>query len=440
MNAAGQHRGARELPPETWVNVFSYATYIPGALSHEDGPSFVAFSRDKYGISVHRRHREATDFALAASRVCKAWSSLAMEFLLQYILIRSGDHAVEVAAALTQLRSLSGNHSTPGRWTVRLELALEGVHRWDDAHSAALTRILALCPNLAVFSTAFSTADASLYQDRRFLRSMRDIGMYPNLKRLELKGDGGLLDAVLPLLAPSLRALWLLPSRRTTQNRFLRPIHFPVIHSFVVSEGFGWGVSPPPWPMPSLRTLCMEDENLAMIAPNAHAKFFEEHGPQLQHLSTCRSTIPSLPLCTNLVECTFPCGLLVQAARLARTGAPLPPTLRDITLVDDMSMAYMLLLEHVALLVEWLEQGLLPSLETIRFLLPLGRHIRRQRPRVDWEQAIASLHECSKRHDVRLEASIGGDEHTAGVWRTFSVEHLLDSVDYCPSKHPFSTH
>ncbi|KAI8989682.1 hypothetical protein BD414DRAFT_459710 [Trametes punicea] len=429
-----------ELPPEVWLRVFAYATYIPGAYAHDDGQSLTAFARDKYGISVHRRHREATDLMLTASRVCKTWAPLVTEFLFQYIMVKSGDHAIEIAKVLGRYEQDSLNRNSAGRWTIRLELALEGVHRWEDQHTAALAHIFACCPNVTVFSTAFSTADASLFQGRRFLRAMRDVGVRSNLRRLELKGDAALLETILPPLAHSLEALWLLPSRRTAPGGVVDPMHFPRVHTFVLSEGFGWGGPPPTWTMPSLNTLCTEDDNLLPVAQRKVQGFFETHGAQLQHLTACRSALNHVTTCTSLVEWTISCGLLFQVTRLGPAECWLPSTLRRLTLADDMSTTYMLRLDHIALLVEWLGTGLLPVLESIRFLLPLGRHIRRQRCREDWEQAVELLYERCRRRGVTLEASIGADEHTADIWSPLSMSHLLDPLDYHPLKHSFSAH
>ncbi|KAI0647316.1 hypothetical protein C8Q79DRAFT_619918 [Trametes meyenii] len=429
-----QHRRVRNIPPEVWLRVFAYATYIPGAFEHDDGQAMVAFSRDKYGIVVHRRHREATNLMLNASRVCKTWTSLATEFIFRYILVRSGDHAVQVAAALGRY-----DHNFAGRWAIRLELALEGVHRWDDEHTTALARIFAFCPNVTIFSTAFSTADASLFQDRQFLRAMHDVSMRPNLRRLELRGDATLLETVLPPLATNLESLWLLPSRRTAPNRVFDPMQFPLVHTFVLSEGFGWGGPPSNWIMPALNTLCTEDDHLTAHAQMKLGEFFEAHGPQLQHLATCRPTFECLNHCTNLVEWTLPCGVLFDASRFAPAEL-LPPTIRRLTLTDDVSTTYMLRLDHITLLVDWLGAELLPALESIGFLLPLGRHLRRQRVRNDWEKVINLLHKHSRRRGVRLEASIGGDEHTARVWAPLSLDHLVEPVEHTPLKPLFSVH
>ncbi|KAI9057912.1 hypothetical protein FKP32DRAFT_1597871 [Trametes sanguinea] len=432
--------GLREPPPEVWLRVFSYATHISGALEHDDAQALTAFARDKYGISVHRRHREATDLMLSASRVCKTWSPLVTEFLFQYLLVKSGDHAVQIAAVLERFEWDQLNRNSAGRWTVRLELALEGVHRWEDQHTAALARIFACCPNVTVFSTVFSTADASLFQGRRFLHAMRDVGMRSNLKRLELKGDAALFETILPPLAHSLDALWLLPSRRTAPNHSLDPMELPFVHTFILSEGFGWGGPPPAWAMPSLNTLCMDDDNLSTIAQRKAQGFFAAHGAQLHRLAACRSALCHIRTCANLVEWTISCGLLFHVARFGPSEYWLPATVRRLTLADDMSTTYMLRLDHIALLVEWLGDGLLPALETIRFLLPLGRHIRRQRCRDDWEQAIELLCERCKRRGVFLEASIGGDEHTADVWSPLSLDHLLDPVEPYPARYAFSAH
>ncbi|KAI0780679.1 hypothetical protein BD413DRAFT_619235 [Trametes elegans] len=438
-------RATRELPPEVWLRILAYATHIPGALAHDDGETMVAFVRDKYGISLHRRHREATDLLLAASRVCKTWTPLVTEFLFQYIMVKSGDHAIEIANVLERYERDALNRNSAGRWTLRLELALEGVHRWGNEHALAVARIFVCCPNVSVFSTAFCTPDVGLYCDRHFVRVMRGVGTRLSLQRLELRGYATILEAILPPLAPTLEVLWLLPCQRAAQNGVLDPMHFPRMHTLVVADGFGWGGPPPTWTLPALATLCTEDNDYSLPSEQRLQRFFAAHGPQLHTLVASRTALSHLRACTSLVDWTLPCGLMFHIARVAPGGERrvLPATLRRLTLVDDMSTTYMLRLDHVALLVEWLGAGYFPVLETVRFLLPLGRHIRRQRLREDWECGVELLQVRAKQRNVRLEASIGGDDQAAGVWSVFSVDHLLDPGpgDVPPfSKQPFSAH
>ncbi|KAI0823186.1 hypothetical protein BC628DRAFT_1453625 [Trametes gibbosa] len=93
------HCGVLELLLEIWLNVFVYATHIPGALSQDDTPATIAFAGDQIGISTHRRHREATGVMLAGCRVYKPWASIATEFLCKYLLVKSEDHAAKITTA-----------------------------------------------------------------------------------------------------------------------------------------------------------------------------------------------------------------------------------------------------------------------------------------------------------------------------------------------------
>ena len=200
----GEAGGAPEpkLPPEVWLRIFDHATHVPGAYACNDGPTLLAYAADQHGIALHYRHREATNTMLSASLVCKAWASLASEFLFRYLIVRSGEHTIKIAKTLDSLASHPLHPSSPSQFTLRLELFLEGVHEWKISHTITLAFILSRCPNIRVFSTAFMSVDA-LYSTRHFMNAMQVVGLRSTLRRLELKGNTALFWEVLPPGSPA---------------------------------------------------------------------------------------------------------------------------------------------------------------------------------------------------------------------------------------------
>ncbi|KAH9846417.1 hypothetical protein C2E23DRAFT_578926 [Lenzites betulinus] len=380
--------------------------------------AIIAFARDKFGISTHRRHREATNLMLAASRVCKTWAPLATEFLFKYLVIKSGDHAISIAAAMELYEKNRPTYRPAGHWTVRLELALEGVHRWHNPHSAALERILACCPNITVFSTAFCAADPLLSQTPCFRRTIHAIAIRTNLKRVEVNNDVAKLETALRYVTPSVETLWL--SGLEAGPTFSRPVHLPLVHTLILSEGFARDDLPDTWTAPTLKTLWIGDNGFAGPKPSVVEAFFHLHGSQLKNYVTGGSNFGLVHLCPNLVECTLICVALGQLSR----GAPLPTTIRYLTVVDDKSSIPIFPLDTLALLIDWLERAPLPALETIRFIVPFSGLPRSLRLHEDFEWAFRMLCERCQQLGVRVETSSGQDNHTADRWKTFTVDHV----------------
>ncbi|KAI0723950.1 hypothetical protein C8T65DRAFT_723994 [Cerioporus squamosus] len=408
------------IPPELWLEVFSYATQIPGAYTHTDQQAFYAFAMDTHGISVHRRHREATDTMLVASRVCKAWVPVAAGFLVKYLVVKSGDHAVEIAAALERHVSRARGGSCLGDRTVRLELALDGVHVWTEAHTIAFGRIIAACRNLTVLSTVFSTGDCPLVHNATLVRALELGGLPSTLRRLELSGDSMIFESILPRISNALDALWIRPTGNAQLANVSSggPLEFPRLRSLVVTDD-GVGIPPEDWNTPQLK-------------PFTTRTYLEAHGSILKTLDAIQLPRMHLRFCPNLVDCTVPISLLETLF----VSVPIPPSLRCLTFdracevhaawIEPRSIARFSLAMR-----DEQENGRLPPLESIRFLLPIAkwtveRNQEAARSEVPfWQYAVEHLRQGCQPLGIALEASVGADEHTANIWQPLSYEHFL---------------
>lgn len=416
-----------ELPPELLLEIFELATYIPGAYTHSDQQAFVAFTQDHHGISIRRRHREATDTMLSASCVCKSWYPLALEFLFKYILIKSGAHAIQIAGALIYhaSRAASGVLSmAPGRKAVRLELGMEGHHVWTKHHYNALEHIMIACPCLSVLSTAF-TVKGSLTP--RFFRTMQFVR---NLRRLELAGNiVSLREAIhwLPRdVARSLEVLWLLTAGGSTLQ-LLHPVVSPHLRHLVMS---GSCDAPPSlWTMPVLRTLCIDRHSPHLGGPSsleAFNKYLTGPGAQLQYLSAKSYTHLGVRLCPNLSECTL---TFVELKAQFPHVFPTSPSLRRINIIITLyngapggGALHLGVTPLTTWLLEGWDAGRLPSLKAFRFLVPLQQDAL-VRPERDLLAIRTLMKECKTR-GVALMASVGADEHTADIWQPLTIEHF----------------
>ncbi|PIL24224.1 hypothetical protein GSI_13977 [Ganoderma sinense ZZ0214-1] len=406
-------RSQPKLPPEIWLKVFDHATDIPGAYTCDDGQALLAYAADQHGIALHSRHRGVTNTMLSASLVCKAWTPMAAEFLFRYLLVKSGDHAVKIATTLDNLANNPLRSSTPGRFTHRLELFLEGVHQWKTSHTAALAFILSHCLNIRIFSTAFMSVDAP-YDSQQFMNTMRLVGLRSNIRRLELKGNDALFWEVLPALALHLESLVLIPlySRRTRSE-----LTFPNLRTFVLSDRWAIpldssAISGPPFRMPVLRAL--------HLSPNSptDSDFFRTVADQLEYLSTGGNASLTPALCdilNSLVEWTLSIALFVSIS-----PADLPSTLRAINLDGGLTGF------PLGQFAVWVAKRRPPALTTIRFLLPFKRRscdVTQGTLRV-----VKFFVEICMKRDIQVELARGVDQHTSRSYAPATIELLAAAL------------
>jgi hypothetical protein len=430
-NGSPSHSGqASQIPPEIWLKVFSYVSWIPGAFEVSDHAAVIAFTRDKHGISVHNRYRLVMDSKLAISLVCWNWHSLIYRSLFEYLLVKSGEQASRMAASLEDHMAMDHQGRGPGWWAVRLELALEGVHDWTGAHADALAHILRHCPNLVVFSTAFSTFDAYLFHSSSFIDAISEFSRCSKLKRLELKGDVPLLEAVISVLAPSLEVIWVLPPRKSRASSKSWCLILPKLHT-LISGFIRASCLTELWEMPSLQTLFMEDiidlENCS-----------QRTGHHLQRIlvPSAARILPLLCHCPQLHELVIDCSVVFFAVRLPLRGLYTHPSIRRIVIEDPDFIRpvswYMNTSAHVnrrllATLASLTSENHFPALDCVRFVLPL-----------QYEASIEQLPSClslvwnswldtCREQGIQVQISRGAEEWTADIWQDLSAE-IIDNA------------
>ena len=290
--SARRRNWATIVPSEIWLDVFNYATWVPGALDLSDLSAINTFTREDAYTRRDVFH-STMQVNLATSLVCKAWHSLAQEFMFRYILIESGDQAQQLARLLDDFDSnahYNNTYYTPCRWTRRLEVSMRSWSpSWTRPHTAALLSIRRHCTNLAIFSTAFCNA-----QSCNFCVSvgyiLRDICADSNLRRLELK-DSQITDpSLFDILGSSLEILYVGHSRTTSPTLKTLALRLPKLQTLIT----GFAVSSSrmiEWDMPSLQALSMDDESglksfLARVG--RHLRFLVLHNPYLLAASLLR--------------------------------------------------------------------------------------------------------------------------------------------------------
>ncbi|TFK55068.1 hypothetical protein OE88DRAFT_1653705 [Heliocybe sulcata] len=291
-----------QLPSESWLAIFREATWTPGAMEVDDYDAFTAYTRDEHGINLYARYREAMDTKLSLSLVSKRWRALATEFLYEYIVIKNGHHACEIRDALegSSVETLAGQRAY-GSWTLRMDLALEDVHVWEDWHTAAMVGILQNCPNLAVFSTAFCTAEAYLFYPSTFLQALAPLRDLKNLRRLELRGDVSFLNDLVSEVSESTEVLWLLPPAKGSRRNESLSLCLPklrVLKNNFIDESFTLD-----WHMPCLESYLTDE----IVHFHQH---LQTHGVRLRCLGVPNIAFgpPAFPSCPHLLEVSLRFG------------------------------------------------------------------------------------------------------------------------------------
>ncbi|KAF9558003.1 hypothetical protein CPC08DRAFT_26190 [Agrocybe pediades] len=195
-----------ELPVEVWSNIFSFVGHIPGVLELYDYTSIAACTRDVHGICLNDAFKSTMKDKLACSLVCKFWNKMVAPFLFQHLRITSGDHACAIAYAFDRSSLDPAAGKGTGKWTLRIDLALEGVHNWTDREQEAVLKIIKCCPNLISFSDIHCNGDiASQFDSNAFIRYL---GQHSKVRRLEVRLSRGTVQCIEESLADTLEILW----------------------------------------------------------------------------------------------------------------------------------------------------------------------------------------------------------------------------------------
>src|ERR1700722_19733442 len=406
----GQSNSAK-IPPEIWLEVFLYATWVPGAFLTSDDHDVTGSTLNKNGAALHIRFRCAMDVNLSVSLVCKTWNALVPNTLFRYILVKNGDQALRIADMLENRKSSPHVAHRPGWWTNRLEIALDGTQPWTSIHTQAVARIIHHCPNLAVLSNAFCATD-----NQPFFPAIFDT--FPithghstqTLRQLELKGDAAWLAAVIAMLASSLEILYLRPVRAAGFKQQSWTCHLPRLHT-LISE-FPHGLSPTiGWDMPSLETLMMDDQlELQTCA--------QKYGHQLRHLSLPYPyflTTSLSSLCPNLHELAIDFHNFHM--EISFDSLNTHTSLRCIVIQNPILSAALPLGSHDTLRSALSSLTTLPSLRCLRFQLPLRNPV----PTPPFSMWASWLERCQIQ-GITVQYCRGAEGRA--TWRPFTKEFI----------------
>ncbi|KAL0946707.1 hypothetical protein HGRIS_012894 [Hohenbuehelia grisea] len=434
--AAQTRRKCPSLPVEIWLRIFSLATLVPGALDTDDYGAIQAFCRDHHGISQHNRYDAVMDVKRSISLVCRSWHALiSTTNLYEYVLIRNGHQAIQVANLLKEDRDEHSQLAPPRASRImRLELALEGVHLWTREHAMALNKIIQLCTNLVCFSTVFSTADAFYFYSPQLIRVLADTATRKTkIQRLELKADRPILSAIIGALELSLEVLWIQIPRRLTCVPSPWTPNLPNLTTFVSSLSLGGLFKDAA--MPALRNLSTSDAV-------DRAGILHRHGPALSQLA--------LPNLANLKEHVMSCPNLAClditydvpiAGTLLPFGIPFP-SLVQVTLdapfifrrtlwAGDDGTAPLYLDNLRSVLLTLVDPAVFPALHTLRFILPLRLTLREPEDSdaslPGWTLTFwqAWLNACMRR-GIKIQITVGA----RGVFSQKWANLTLDLVEY----------
>ncbi|KAF9819788.1 hypothetical protein IEO21_01879 [Rhodonia placenta] len=414
------------VPNELWLDIFKHATFVPGALDCDDGHAIACFTRDKDGICLANRHREAMDIALALCLVCKRWNMLATEFVFAYIRVKDGEQAIRLADALRHYATTYPYAPQPGRHVIRLELALEGAHAWTRLHSWALIKILKSCPRLSVFSTAFCSPDVYLWEMSTFPDAICHGLKGSKLRRFESGYIPSFVRKLAPTLEDSLEVLWLRPSdRRLTKKRVqTSSLAFPRLHMLILSEAAENCFAEVA--MPSLQTCILEDP--IQDSDKAPQCLLARYGEQLRYLVTSNTLQVSYVLenCPRIAHWTIPCAA-VGMLRVSEAYS----SIISLTLIEESSLRTCMLPMALRSLHSILsEDKSFVSLRLIRFQLPLRSSFTSfvRTYNEHWEYSCIRhggllLHLCDRRK-ISVQASFGVAQQSADCWAPFTEQVL----------------
>lgn len=222
----------KTLPVELWLEVFSYATFVPGLLDVTDSRAIEAYSSDANGVAVDNSVTTALKTKRAISEVCWTWWRYIQPMLFEHIRIKSGAHAVQIADRL----EASGEEEKVchrGRWIKRVEIFTSDCY-WDEERVEALIHILNKSPNLTVFSDLFCSSPSSILENNAVIETLASKCTLGNLRRLEWYS--GSSDSLCRLLEQSKRLEVLVLGRGCLANSYSDPITLPNLTTLITSE------------------------------------------------------------------------------------------------------------------------------------------------------------------------------------------------------------
>ncbi|KAL5533116.1 hypothetical protein ACEPAF_4892 [Sanghuangporus sanghuang] len=441
---------AVNLPPEIWLHVFEILAYIPGILSLSDERAIEAFSEDGNGVILQGLYADIMKTKLAIGQVSWTWRKLILPLLFEFVVVKSGRHALEIASTLARLKREQLEKDYYGRWIKRVEVLVSD-KCWEQDSADALVRILELAPNTMVFSDLFCFG--ALPQDSipSIISTLQGLSESRQLRRID--SSGGIIYR-LSLLSnmPSLEVL-------VTSQAITTPMILPKLHTLsiansevVLAHGLGNLVAP------NLQSLITRDKtartstavkvylhsNSSLSVSLKHLRWAPpRHTKTTQQLKKLRLNIADMPELTSL---TVDIGTLPSLGSFENFRIK-HQTLQRIVFDNFPTFGTRMHLGHYLqgrrILSGFLHSLLKvednPSLQTIGFLryqsyFETGNFSTHSRP---WEGGVNItlwrdfLAACKER-GITVEASVGAKNHFYGSWQPF---HLGLVPRACTSKN-----
>jgi len=411
-----------ELPAEIWTKIFAFATRIPGAFDLEDTYAIAGFTRDHHGICINNRYQAAMRTKRAATLVCKYWNNIIQRLLFEYIRIKSGAQARLAAKALRNApRNL-------GEKTLRIDIALEGVHARKKSYTKAIFQIFESCPNFVCFSTAFSVDEPSVYTHEALFEAL---ACHRHLKRMEIKTvHPGTMAALERVLGDRLQVLWLVPHHGLPLISKVpegQEYHFPKLQTLVTLRNCEYFTRH--FEAPNLRACIMERSELSTLPSCDKGKI------KYVCMRPERAVIAHLQQWSSLQ--TF----YIHYEELAHQVISWPTGFQHLELqcivIEDVNFGWRVRGSKVVVvsrassfdhlqenLLHLISQEQFPRLRCVRFSLPLqsSSSVFQNEARCIWR---IWLEECRYRK-IRIEVSQGHEELTADYWTEVTHQEMFE--------------
>ncbi|RXW25046.1 hypothetical protein EST38_g807 [Candolleomyces aberdarensis] len=147
----------RELPPEIWLEIFEFATYVHRSATIKPLDPFTV-KRTSTNVMGVNTPVFALQTKLAIIAVCKSWRRLALPILYRHIVIRSPKRAERILEALQASRTTDPVQSQAtgpincGQWTRHIEVFTHSRGCASLKYLQSLFAIFRCCPNLQILS------------------------------------------------------------------------------------------------------------------------------------------------------------------------------------------------------------------------------------------------------------------------------------------------
>jgi len=416
------------LPLELWLEIFSFACYVPGLFDISNTRAIQAYSSDSNGIVLDNMISVAMRTKRAISRVCRTWWWCIQPLMFEHVRVKSGAHALLVAQRLEGFKKCGTELCHPGRWIKRVEIQSSDQF-WDEERSDAMVRILNNSPNVSIFSDLFCCSPSSILDYEPLLHKLADLCVHGSLRRLEwYSGSPSSLNRLLHNLK-DLEVL--IVGRGFISSDFDSQIRLPRLTTIVAGE-YANSCRFQDVHCPSLKSLVVHRS----VMP--HSKFdirshFAIDG-KVEHMRLLfddwKSNYVALENFSALTSLTFDFGRRFMANNIKELAH------KRLERVEFVSFALFSSSFEPNSRGLWdslkdfmfglLDKRKLPSLASIGFLVPdkYFSHGPTTRSQRDFEEFWEPWMEACNSRNVRVEMSLGIEAHVGDIWRIFDIDRV----------------